>query len=170
MEDYLFDAVITSPPYMKQIRATGKPSKNLVKQGVAPRCWRGDYGHKEGQIGAMNDDDYWHSIKKVYSGCFKRLKPYGIICVVVRDFLVKGKIYPLCEKTYEALLECGFDGKRNMRAMLIDKTGTDLFTGKETYKDHKSFFRRLLDKRGFPQVNYEGVIVCVRGENASHRI
>lgn len=86
----------------------------------------------------------------------------GVLAVVVKDYVAKGKRVPLCDDTARLLEHCGFVVIERIHAMLVSETTHgDLFNGETTKKtSRKSFFRRLAEANGSPEINFEEVIVA----------
>jgi DNA modification methylase len=178
------DGIISSPPYEGISTGQGglntKPSKNGKGQtGRNPKLASQNtdqkYGISPGQIsrlkgGAINSiiekkeekkETYWEAMYKVYSQCYEILKDDGSIAIVVKDFVRKGKIIPLGDDTVKLLEHIGFKTEYRIHAMVIQDLGsTDMFTGNHGRKSRKSFFRRLQEQKGSPEINWEEVIIA----------
>jgi DNA modification methylase len=99
---------------------------------------------------------------QVYASCFQAIKPGGVIVVVVKDYVKKGKRVPLCDDTVRLLEHTGFTMVERIHAMLVKETRhADLFNGHTTSKvSRKSFFRRLAESKGSPEINFEEVLIA----------
>ena len=98
----------------------------------------------------------------VYQSCFHALKPGGLIVIVVKDYVRKGKLVPLCDNTARLLDHVGFDVVDRIHAMLTEEQKhDDLFQeSTTTKKSRKGFFRRLAESKGAPPIDWEEVIFC----------
>jgi len=97
---------------------------------------------------------------KVYHQCFLALKPGGVLCVVMKDYVKKGQRVPLCDDTARLLTATGFTVIERVRAMLVkSRSRPSLFGGEITRtKERKSFFRRLAESKGSPRIDWEEVL------------
>jgi len=156
------DAVLTSPPWEKNVEghlAQGKladPMKAKRGKGCSDeararqieRDAKKTYGTTEGQIGREERETYWQSMKMVYASVYRALKPGGVACIVVKDYVRDKKRVRLCDETLRLLCYLGFESVERIHAMLVTETShVDLFDGQVTKKkERKSFFRRLAEK------------------------
>lgn len=108
-------------------------------------------------------ETYWTACAKVYREVLKALKPHGVLCVVVKSYVSKGRIVDLPADTLKLLVALGFEPLERVHAMLVQETVENtLFEGQVTHKkERKSFFRRLAEKNGSPRIDYE-VVLFVR--------
>jgi hypothetical protein len=104
-------------------------------------------------------------VAKIYSECFKVLKPSGVIAVVVKAFVRKGAVVDLPGQTWRLLLSLGFTPVERIRCLLSEETREpSLFGGVEVRrKSRESFFRRLSRKRGTPEIPWEEILVVRKG-------
>ena len=84
------------------------------------------------------------------------------MAVVVKDFVAKGKVVPLCDQTCELLESCGFTVFERTRCHLVKEDRQPGLFGEDVVKttSRKSFFRRLAESKGSPEINWEEVIWC----------
>lgn len=162
-------AVVASPPFedslmtkdkkfMGQVEKDQRNGSRLQGGGI------GEYGNTEGQIGQDSGETYWAAVAQVYASCFQAIKPGGIIALVVKDYVKKGKRVPLCDDTVTLLEHTGFVMVERIHAMLVKETKhADMFEGETTSKtERKSFFRRLAEKKGSPAIDFEEVLIAKR--------
>jgi DNA modification methylase len=187
------DAVVTSPPYeetnlaqkdrrtwasrMDQIQRAvdrgddvGEEFRRILAKGVNPNSnLRIDgYGTCPEQIGNEKGQTYWQAMRQVYGQCFLALRPGGVMCVVVKDYVKDKKRVPLCDDTLRLLTHLGFEPVVRIHAMLTrEHRHAGLFGGTiVTRKERKSFFRRLAEKKGSPRIDHEEVLVVRKPERA----
>jgi hypothetical protein len=97
---------------------------------------------------------------QVYGQCLLALKPGGVMAVVVKGYVKKGKIVDLPGDTLTMLTALGFEPIERVKAMLVKESSEEtLFEGTVTKtKERKSFFRRLAEKKGSPRIDFEEVL------------
>ncbi len=156
------DAIATSPSFENSLAL-------VSKNGARPphdsrRTLEEPYGTTHGQIGIASAETYWSAMSLVYRSCFLAIKPGGVIVLVLKDYVKKGNRVPLCDDTCRLIEHCGFEVIERIHAMLTSSTTHgDLFNGHTvTTKSRKSFFRRLAERKGSPEINYEEVIIARR--------
>jgi len=173
------DAVVTSPPWEKNSeggRAAGKfkspaaafkskrghGASDAAVLAQAARDEKKTYGDSLGQIGQEKAETYWSAMHQVYAACFRAIRPGGVLVAVLKDYVKGGKRVPLCDDTARLLEHCGFTVIERIHAMLVKVTEhNDLFNGAtRTKKSRKSFFRRLAEKNGSPEINFEEIIIA----------
>jgi DNA modification methylase len=158
--------IVTSPPF----GATGQPSaaggddptiNNTSAQAKGREYARNDYGSTPGQLGNTKGDSYWAAMAVVYDQCRLVLKPGGVLCVVVKDYIKDGKRVPLCDQTLTLLEHVGFIPVERIRAMLVKEDRHPGLFGDDVVetKERKSFFRRLAEKKGSPRIDWEEVLI-----------
>jgi len=167
--------VVTSPPFEDQegsMKASkfnfvphngkGHPASETARAAALARRQDQEYGNTEGQIGQESGETYWQAVDAVYRACFRAIKPGGIICLVVKDYIKNRQRVPLCDDTARLLEHIGFTPLERIHAMLVkEKRHNDLFEQDGTLetKSRKSFFRRLAEKKGSPRIDYEEVLI-----------
>lgn len=157
------DAVVTSPPYGGEV-IHARPSKMAVELHAGRQCATGlgEYGTTEGQIqGSPDPETYWQAMAQVYAQCFLALRPGGVACVNVKDYVKEKARVPLCDQTLTLLRHVGFEPVTRIHAMLVKEHRTNtLFAGEQVHlKERKSFFRRLAEKKGSPRIDHEEILV-----------
>ena len=159
------DAVVSSPPYIsgghhadqtgawnssgRGQRSAGSPTKNTA-----------GYGKSAGQLGQVRGDEFWLSAKAVVDECYALLKIGGVAVWVVKDFVRRGKVEPFADDWRKLCEHAGFVTIKEARARLVrEEHHADLFDGNRTVRiEHKSFFRRLSEKKGSPPIDWETVL------------
>jgi tRNA G10 N-methylase Trm11 len=159
------DSVITSPPFEDSIGSDDPKKRGGLfrdPKRANDKNLTGTYGKSEGQIGKEKAETYWEAMRLVYIECWKILKQDGYIAIVVKDFVRKRQIVPLCDNTAKLLESIGFKVEYRVRAWtLTDTVHDDLFLGEmKKRKERKSFFRRLSESKGSPRIDYEQVIIA----------
>ena len=167
-------AVVTSPPFedregaMTELKLKSMPgpgrshySSPAARAAQMERAEAEVYGQAAGQIGNERGDKYWRAMARVYAQCHLALRPGGLICVVVKDYVKHGEIVPLCATTARLMEASGFVLVERIRAMLVkEERALNLDGTVETTKtERKGFFRRLAEKKGAPAINWEEVII-----------
>lgn len=197
------DAAISSPPYADTMSpAAGGPDTahpdgaKRVGHGVKERC-----GSTEGNIANLKTEvidsmlqgngsshkartdaggskkpkeTYWAAMRLCYEALFRCIRPGGFCCVVVKDYVRKGKRVPLCDDTMRLLTFIGFEPVERIRALLTEKLEhhRDMLTGavakgEQAQKESKSFFRRVHEaKPGAVRIDWEEVLICRKPELA----
>ncbi len=157
------DAIVTSPPFADQFAQTGG---GIYARGEHTNTKAGnvmDYGQTPGQIGNESNTTYWQAMRQVYEQCWLALKPGGVMAVVIKDYVKKGRRVPLCDDTWTLLQSCGFEPIERIRAMLVkEQVLPGLFGEVVERKERKSFFRRLAEKNGSPPIDWEEVLFVRR--------
>jgi hypothetical protein len=165
------DSVVTSPPYEG---STGSPRvagadirKNFGSGAIAERGAGRDtcrYGDRDGQVGHTEGETYWSAMKIIWEQAFLALRPSGVLCCVIKDFVRSKKRVPLCDQTWRLLLSLGFTPVERIRCLLSEETREpSLFGGVEVKKRSRvSFFRRLAEKKGSPVIDAEEILVVRR--------
>jgi hypothetical protein len=151
-----FDGVLSSPPYEEGLGHGGNPTEIDKKK----RLYAPGSIHKK-EYRAESGQTYWSSCRIIYENCYTLLKPSGLIALILKDFVRKGKRVPLCDQTYELLQAVGFEPIERIKAMLVkEESAPDFFNEDRTVKkSRKSFFRRLAESKGSPEINYEEILI-----------
>jgi hypothetical protein len=87
--------------------------------------------------------------------------------IVVKDFVKKGKIVPFSDQWRQLCEAVGFITLHEHHAELVRHNGTShtLEGGEHKHiKSSKSFFRRVAEAHGSPEINYETVFCMVKPE------
>jgi len=161
------NAIVTSPPYESsrvaggsQINRDNISQKKDLTAGIKA-AWCKNYTQIKGQIGCTKRETYWDAMHEVYGQCRLALNPGGVMCVVIKDYVSKGKRVPLCDQTMSLLQHCRFVAMDRIRAMLVkEDRAPGLFEEENVItKSRKSFFRRLAEKKGSPRIDWEEVLI-----------
>lgn len=164
------DGVITSPPYadITNVGEYRDPEKCKAREerylsahpelkGKRPAFL--PYGTTPGQIGNEKSETYWSACAQVYSQMRLAMKPGGVACLVVKDYVKNKKRVPLCDQTCQLLESLGFKVFLRVKAMLVKETKhPGLFGEQVERRERKSFFRRLAESKGSPRIDWEEVI------------
>jgi len=156
------DAVVTSPPFEKSDARKPGPclAQACAKYGVGTSHHKQDWQPSEGNLGNSAGETYWQAMKQVYGQCLMALKPGGMMAVVVKAYVKKGRIVDLPGDTLKLLVSLGFEPIERIHAMLTKTTKSACLFGGELVKTIKrvSFFRRLAEKKGSPPIDWEEVL------------
>ncbi len=94
LPEVLADVVITSPPYAEAqtgggISAAMRGEGNYNITTNLPRnCYQpSEHGNTQGNIGNLKGESYLSAMLLVYEGCYRVLKPQGIMCLVTKNFI-----------------------------------------------------------------------------------
>lgn len=165
MPEGRFDAVVSSPPY-----ETGGHHDHQMDSWNAN--WRGHgvekdvsgYGDSPAQL-AGHGDTFWQAAREIVAQCALILKPGGHAIWITKDFVRKGKRVPFSDQWQALCEQQGFKLVCRHQAMLVAHYGeqADAFgEAKELTTSRKSFFRRLAEKKGSPEINHEDIICMVK--------
>ncbi|MFM9966735.1 MAG: DNA methyltransferase [Planctomycetaceae bacterium] len=147
-------ASVTSPPFENSLNSKDRSFNADARAGRTDQC--SDYGTSTGQIGVTSGDDYWSACRLVYEQLRAVLPPGGMACIVVKDFVKKGKRYPLCDMTLALLESLGFKLVERIHA-IIDEQEPGLFG--TIKKSRKGFFRKMYEARpGAVKIDFEEVL------------
>lgn len=103
--------------------------------------------------------DYWSAVRQVYASCRTALRPGGVLCAVLKDYVKQGQRVPLCDQTAALLAALGFTVFLRCRCWLTkEEEHAGLFGAVKKSKSKKSFFRRLAERKGSPAVDWEEVL------------
>jgi DNA modification methylase len=161
MKEGAVDAVVSSPPY-----ETGGHHKhqmdswNTNGQGQGTSKEEMGYGTHPAQLGG---DTFWTAARQIVQQCHTLLKPGGHAIWIVKDYVKAKKIVPFCDNWKRMCESIGFVTACEHRTMLVKDLGveTNLFEPpKPKTKEHKSFFRRLAEKKGSPRIDWE-MVICM---------
>ena len=144
---YQADAVITSPPYEEGGGHGGKPTKCAIekKQSSMGQGTEHLYGSQKANIGNLKSENYLSAMAQVYEQCHKALKPDGVMCIVVKNFIRDKKIIRLDLDTIKLCEQAGFVLKERLARKLTQQ----------------SFWRTIYHKK-FPdveQIEHEDILI-----------
>lgn len=108
----LFNSIVFSPPYGEASRGgaiakRGYEGKHGMDPGLKDRCDR-PISDDPRNIGNTHGKTYLSEMAKVYSECFKVLKPGKFMVVVVKDIRKDGFTIPLSADTIKLCQSVGF--------------------------------------------------------------
>lgn len=183
LKDDGFDAAISSPPYEDSLsrdtvdadarRAYAREhgidnaaNVTIVEMGrIGARDQ--EYGATPGQIGNDSGETFWSAAAQIVAQAFEALAPGAHAVWVVKGYIKDKKLVDFPEQ-WRALCESvGFVTLHEHRAMLVERRGTSLtLDGEEIHHEvsRKSFFRRLVESKGAPRLDYETVYCMVKPE------
>ncbi len=128
--------------------------------------WNTEYGDSDGQISKLNHETYLSTMLAVYRQLHLVLKPGGVVALVTKNPVKKGKIRRLDEDTIRLMEGSGFTLIERIQAMLAEETvHGHLFEGQVVKRrERKSFFKRLFEaKRPDLRVDFEDVLFFQKG-------
>ena len=148
------DAIITSPPYENTARRPGNLEEMRDKlselyPGHVGRftCLNAtEYSNSKRNIGNLKGETYLNAMYRVYSECFKVLKPDGKMITIIKPFIRNKKVVDLPWETYLLLSRAGFELELAYKLLL-----------------KRLSFWRLQYYRKYPEVpmvKHEYVLVC----------
>lgn len=167
------DACISSPPFGEALTGGGlaaarvggdypvttTPSGNLYQ--------RAEHGENEGQLANEPPDTFWAAARTILEQTFQLLKPGGHAIWVTKAYVRDKKLVDFPGDWRRLCESVGFETLHEHHAMLVEEHGTQggLF-GEETaiVTAKKSFFRRIAENHGSPEINWETVYCMVKPE------
>ncbi len=173
----LAEAVIGSPPFEDNLQSGSPESKWKLMQ----QCMRDgnghtssklppgvgvDYGSTPGQLGAVAGQTFWQASRLIVEQCYAILKPRGIAVFVTKDFVRNKARVPFSDDWRKLCEACGFRLVEWVKASLVKEVAApNLFGGPQSREKKKcSFFRRLAEKKGSPNIDWEDVLIMERSE------
>ena len=75
------DGVVTSPPWETMVQCHGGPAHQSGGELHA------DYGDSDGQVGNESAETYWAAMRDIYAQCMLAIRPGGVLCSVIIDFV-----------------------------------------------------------------------------------
>lgn len=162
-------AVVSSPPYAQGLskehtytnhatRATSRYRRLLIEKGIADPF----YGTSPGQLGNARTT-FWDAASLILAEVAALLPPGGVAVWVLKDYVAKGQRVPFCAHWAQLCASHGLPVVETIHASLVEDCGTQegLFgTAATVTRAHKSFFRRLAEKKGSPRIDHETVLLC----------
>ena len=170
--------LISSPPYVAVVSGGGKGidfsktkrdgdtshQNHIHSQGTGQFT----YGTSPGQLGSESGDIFWGASRMILEQVHAVLRPVGHAIWVLKAFVQKGKIVDFPDQ-WQALCESvGFRTVHVHRAWVVEEHGVQLATdgNHKTHRtERKSFFRRLVEAKGSPRIDFE-VVLCTEADNA----
>jgi hypothetical protein len=154
--------VVGSPPYEGTNQDYARGYKYAKPQGGMAQE---NYGSAPGQLGNDTGETFWTAARLIVEQCYLLLPAGGAAVWVVKDYVKNGAIVPFSEQWQVLCEACGFETLHIHRAMLVKRRGAQAgFDGAMVSKDvsRKSFFRRLAEAKGSPEINWETVLCMVK--------
>lgn len=145
--------VVTSPPY-EQSRVADMDSMRRSHDDPT-------YGKTEGQVGYSGKggkETYWDAVAAIYASVGALLPVGSVMAVVVKDYVKNKQRVPFCENTAQVLEMVGFDVIEEVHAMMVKGYQNQMFDPKPKELSRKSFFRRVVEAKGAPPIDYEVVL------------
>lgn len=165
MKTQSVDAVISSPPFEGVVAFQDKAFRNKHgKMFNKTQAIEGTYGSGSAeQLGNKSGDTFWHAARDIVHECHKILKPKGVCIWVCKDYIKKGQRVPFSDDWQRLCLANGFKLRCRHKAMVVKtwKEGV-LFGDDQKQKERKSFFRKLAERKGSPEINWEDIICCIK--------
>lgn len=170
-----FDQSISSPPYLPQSdrkKPWGSTMDKTLQDEDENRghkrdsSWRGSYSQDPANLGnptGADQTEFWAAARTIVDQVYASLKPGGHACWVVKDFVKNKKVVPFCDQWRQLCEAAGFVTLHEHHAELVRHHGTShTLEGGEVkhIKSSKSFFRRVAESHGSPEINYE-VVYCM---------
>lgn len=124
------------------------------------------YGTSDGQVAGA--EDFWTASRVIIQQTYDVLRPGGHACWVVKGFIRKGKLVDFPDQWRRLCEAVGFQTVHLHRAQLGVDLGRQLGHGDQADVSksvtRKSFFRRMLEEKGAPPIDYETVLCMVKPE------
>lgn len=163
------DAALSSPPYDREEHNRWRKNKAWpIHQNAA--AGGESYGDSNGQIGNIKGETYCAAMLQVYRQFHQVLKPEGVVCLVTKNPVKKGKIRRLDLDTIRLMEAAGFTLLERQQAMLVENLGTQhRFQGESVVirRERKSFFKRLFERKHPDlRVDHEDVLWFQKNEEA----
>lgn len=152
------DGIVSSPPWDKSMNHDPGDNETTRQIGTSQRFAK--YGDASGQIGNSTGETYWEAVRAVYASMHSAMKTGAVAALVCKDYVKAGKRVPLCDDTCRLLESLGFEVFERTRAWLVKTSSHPGLFGENVTrtKSRKSFFRRLAESKGSPEINWEEVI------------
>lgn len=164
------DLVCTSPPYGCDAGIIDKPGW-LAGGRLCPPASR-DYSADPANLGHARGDTYATQMAAVYAGCYRLLRPGGILVAVTKNTRRAGRLFDLAALTVDLARNAGFAYLQHVVALHAAIRDSRL-VGRPSYWQLTSV--RAARAKGLPVhlVAHEDVIVMVKpagsgGREASH--
>ena len=137
------DVVITSPPYEESMGS--KHSSPRADELMEEKRHVTIYGASRDNIGNLKGETYLEAMLKVYSECYKALKPGGKIAIIIKPFIRNKQVVDLPWHTHLLMTKVGFKPHEFFKYRL----------------KHQSFWRVLYYKKHpeVPRIAHEYILV-----------
>jgi hypothetical protein len=159
------DAVVGSPPYAAsdQNYAAGWTRINRRKGHARGPCAhnQASYGTSPGQLGNGHGLTFWEAARTILEQVAALLKPGGVAIWVTKRYVRDGQLVEFSQDWARLNQACGLVWLHWHQALLVEACGEQatLFGAPEQVRsEKKSFFRRLVEKKGTPRIDWEDVL------------
>lgn len=164
-----FEAAMKSPPYEGdvvkarsshlEVERTSRKGMDRTPGMTGDVLAQEQYGTSEGQLGNDSGDDFWAAARKIVEQVYLALAPGGHAVWVVKKYVKNKELVPFDDQWRQLCEAVGFITLHEHRALLVHAKSYKL-EGGEHIHESKSFFRRVIEKKGSPRVDFE-VVWCM---------
>jgi hypothetical protein len=165
------DGSVTSPPYESTLNRKGgiDPEKSEYIGGPHSQINNSDTRYSEdlANIGNDSGDTFWSAARKIVEQVYFSLKPGGHAAWIVKSYVKAGQIVDFHDQWRQLCESVGFVTVHEHRAYVVEEHNPRYNLDGELVvdvKERKSFFRRLLEKKGSPRIDWETVWCMVKPE------
>jgi DNA modification methylase len=154
-------AIVSSPPYENSINENHSTKYEYNIQGN--ENYQRSYGDNKENLGNKQGETFWEASLKIVQECFKVLPHGGHSIWVLKDYVKDGKIVPFSSNWQKLCEFVGFETLHIHRAMQVETVSTShTLDGEkiEKTKSRLSFFRKLCEARGSPEIHNEVILCC----------
>lgn len=156
------DVVLTSPPYEKSLggdeeskgweKLAQDPSSNRYGRKSHPSIGQAYSATTSDNIGNLKGESYLSAMLEVYQGCYRVLKPQGLVCLVTKNYIRNKQEIRLDLDTIKLCEQVGFE--------LIERHYRKLA--------NQSFWRTIYQQKypDAPVLDKEDILVLRKVENA----
>ena len=162
-----FDASVISPPFEDCVPVDDKHFA-LNDGRKTPPQGQGGYGTSEGKLGQEHGDTFWASSRLIVEQTYQLLAPGAHAVWVVKRYVKNGELVDFPRQWRELCEAVGFDTEHEHHALLVRRRGVSYTLDGDAVEhvtSSKSFFRRMLEKKGAPPIDWETVLCMRKGGN-----
>ena len=134
---------------------------------VAPGLAEKIYQHMIEEGWLHPGDTFWGAARKIVEQVYFSLKPGGHAAWIVKSYVKAGQIVDFHDQWRQLCESVGFVTVHEHRAYVVEEHNPRYNLDGELVvdvKERKSFFRRLLEKKGSPRIDWETVWCMVKPE------